>query len=103
MIGHCESLGIGSLAGGHHCESLGIGSLAGDTIARVSVSEAWLGDTIAWCPRIGRGLRPSLFRAVVLEVDLRGLAGLDGHFLRLGAVLLVPAFARVLPRGPIVD
>src|SRR6266850_7263459 len=48
-------------------------------------------------------LRSALFGAVVREVCLGGLAGLDGHFLGLGAVLLVPALHRVLAGGHVLD
>src|SRR5438876_4015298 len=49
------------------------------------------------------GLAGGLFGAVVLEGGLGGLAGLDGDFLGLGAVLLVPGFDRVFARGHVVD
>src|SRR3954449_5472710 len=45
---------------------------------------------------VGKGLAGALLRAVVLEVHLGGLAVLDGDFLGLGAVLLVPGLERVL-------
>src|SRR5919201_3188013 len=48
-------------------------------------------------------LAGALLSPVVLECHLGGLAGFDGHFLRLRAVLLVPRLERVLARGHIVD
>src|SRR5690242_3400532 len=48
-------------------------------------------------------LRSALLRPVVGELHLGRLAGLDGDFLRLGAVLLVPALDGVLARRHVVD
>src|SRR5439155_4477740 len=55
--------------------------------------------TVRQRPRPGQtALRAALFGAVVLEDHLGVLALLDGHFLGLGAVLLVPGLERVFAR-----